>query len=181
MAFNEEAEEKSQFSAEHRQITVIQMSQNDAQSHYHMVNKEPAVENIDSKTVFGKRMKEESLYNEGKKGRDIGAKSEAPQRNQFFKRESRNVFGLIHGESCFHLPADLKKEIDEEEEEEKQESYEDIEEQASISQQSLEANPHAVQEDIRKINKNNINKRKQMLKIGTQDAETNLNNSGEMS
>jgi len=176
MAFNEEAEDKSQFSAQHRQITVIQMSQQDAQSHYHMVSKEPAGENLDSKTVFGKRVKEESLYHEGKKGRDVTAKSEAPQRNQFFKRESRNVFGLIHGESCYHLPDDLKKEIDEEEEEEKQESYEGSENSASISQESLKANTQAIQEDIRKINK-----RKQMLKIGTQDADTNLNNSGEMS
>ena len=136
MHFNEEADDKSQFSGQHRQITVIQISQHDAQSHYEMVNKEPSAVNLDSKTVFGNRSKEESLYHEGKKGRE--ARSEAPQREKFFKRESTNMLGLIHGESCYHLPADLKKEMEaqqkvDEEEEEKGESYEGSEEQASMS------------------------------------------------
>lgn len=180
MNFPEEAEDKSQFSAQHRQITVIQMSHQDAQSHYEMVNKEPDSTNLDSKTVFGKRVKEESLYQDGKKGREFGAKSEAPQRDKFFKRESTNMLGLIHGESCYHLPDDLKKEMEaeaneeQEEEEEKRESYEGSE--ASMSHKSLGSNTHAIQEDIQKINR-----RRQMLKQGTQDADTNLNNSGEMS
>jgi len=94
MHFGEDPVGKSQFSTRNRQITVVHVSRDDeAVSQYRMVRQEG--DNLDSKTVGGKREHEESLYNENAKRGGQGPKSVGPERNRarFFTRESRNMLG----------------------------------------------------------------------------------------